>query len=832
MRNYILSILFLSISYSYSQNTDRWNSSKIFNEIEKLNFLGSVVYLAAHPDDENTNLIAYLSNKEKAYTSYISLTRGDGGQNLIGSELREALGLIRLQELLEARKVDGGNQYFTRANDFGFSKNPKETLQIWDKNQVLYDLTYLIRYLKPDVVITRFDYRTPGTTHGHHTSSALLMQDVFKNAHLKTFFPEQLKKLTPWQPKNLFLNISPFFYKTNKDFINAPKNNFLTVKTGNYYPNLGLSNSEIAAWSRSKHRSQGFGTLTKRGEFNEYLEPLITKKQKVTSIFDGVDTSWGRIKNTETIQKKLNSIISTFDFNAPENSIKKLVELYELIENIDDVFWKEIKLLDLKNIIFSCAGIYTDFYTIETTAIPGEKINLFCEVIAQNSDNIKIKSLIYLPTNQELIKNKQLIKNVDENEIFEIEIPKTTNYTTPQWINNHATNAMYFYNTDSWLETPDVIRDQKVSIEFLISGKSFSLKSNIISKTNDPSIGELRKNLNIIPPLSLSFEKDHIIKKDFNKFKILVNVHAQKKIKNTSVSLKENSNYNVFPKQHTISEINKNQIKEVEFYIEPKNSGRFEILAQAKFEDQIYNQQLNNISYPHIKNHILLNDAKSNLHVVNLYTNLKKIGYVLGAGDDVWKGIEEMGYDLEIINQKNLNYNNLKKYNCIILGIRAYNVVNELETNHTDLMKFVENGGTLIAQYNTTTQLNFKDFAPYPITISSNRVTDENAKVSFIEPNHPVLNYPNKITANDFKDWVQEQGLYYPIKWDARYKAILQSNDPEGIPEKGSLLVTKYGKGHYIYTGLSFFRQIPNGVTGAYKLLSNLIEIKDFDETE
>ena len=280
---------------TWGQRPEKPNAADIYHQIEKLNFLGNVLYIAAHPDDENTRLISYLSNEVLARTGYLSLTRGDGGQNLIGPELRELLGVIRTQELIEARKIDGGEQFFSRANDFGFSKNPTETLQIWDKNQVLSDVVWAIRTFRPDIVINRFDHRSPGTTHGHHTASAMLSMEAFDLANQPNQFADQLAYTQPWQPQRIYFNTSWWFYGSKEKFEKADKSKQAQLQIGVYYPFAGKSNQEIAALSRSCHQSQGFGNTGTRGEEDEYLEFLKgTAPANKNNLFDGIDTTWNR----------------------------------------------------------------------------------------------------------------------------------------------------------------------------------------------------------------------------------------------------------------------------------------------------------------------------------------------------------------------------------------------------------------------------------------------------------------------------------------------------------------------------------------------------------
>lgn len=379
-------LLLLSFQIGLAQRPTKPTSVEIYHQIQKLNFLGSVLYVAAHPDDENTRLISYLSNDKKARTGYLSLTRGDGGQNLIGTELRELLGVIRTQELIEARKIDGGEQFFSRANDFGFSKNPTETLEIWDKNQVLSDVVWAIRKFQPDVIINRFDHRSPGTTHGHHTASAMLSLEAFDLVNDKSIYPEQLKYVSTWQPKRVFFNTSWWFYGSKEKFEKADKSTQTKLNIGTYYQSLGKSNQEIAALSRSCHQSQGFGNTGTRGEEDEYLEFLKGEKlNDNTNLFEGIDTSWNRVQGGKAIGDILNAVEKNFDFKNPSASIPELVKAYTLIQNLSDKHWKEVKTEEIKKIIAACAGLYFEAVADVQEITPDSPLKIKLEVINRSS---------------------------------------------------------------------------------------------------------------------------------------------------------------------------------------------------------------------------------------------------------------------------------------------------------------------------------------------------------------------------------------------------------------------------------------------------------------
>ncbi|MFT5848917.1 PIG-L family deacetylase, partial [Psychroserpens sp.] len=393
-RLHLLLFALFSISLITAQQPKKPTSSEIHESIKKLNFLGSVLYVAAHPDDENTRLISYMSNDVKARTAYLSLTRGDGGQNLVGPEIRELLGVIRTQELLAARGTDGGEQLFTRANDFGYSKHPDETLAIWNKKEVLSDVVLAIRQFQPDVIINRFNHRTPGTTHGHHTSSAMLSVEAFDLVGDKNAYPKQLSRTNIWQPQRLFFNTSWWFYGSRENFEKADKSNLLAVDTGVYFPSSGLSNPEIAALSRSQHKSQGFGSTGSRGSQIEYIEiikgDLPTDK---TNIFEGIDTSWNRVEGGKAIGDILYAVEKNYDFKNPSASIPELMRAYLAIQNLENTHWKNIKTNEVKNIIAACAGLYLEVTANSNHATAGAVIDLNLEVINRSNSKIVLSSI-------------------------------------------------------------------------------------------------------------------------------------------------------------------------------------------------------------------------------------------------------------------------------------------------------------------------------------------------------------------------------------------------------------------------------------------------------
>ncbi|WP_283635556.1 PIG-L family deacetylase [Aquaticitalea lipolytica] len=826
LKRYLLLLFFSFFCLStQAQQPKKPNSSDIFESIKKLNFLGSVLYIAAHPDDENTRLISYMSNNVKARTAYLSLTRGDGGQNLIGPELRELLGVIRTQELLAARRIDGGEQRFTRANDFGYSKHPDETLAIWNKKEVLSDVVLAIRQFKPDVIINRFDHRSPGSTHGHHTSSAMLSYEAFDLANDKNAFPEQVKQYGTWQPKREFFNTSWWFYGSQENFDKADKTNLLSVDTGVFFPSNGLSNPEIAALSRSSHKSQGFGSTGSRGEQIEYIE-LIKGDLPAdkSNIFDGIDTSWNRVKGGKEIGNILKEVETNYDFKNPSASIPQLLEAYKLIQNLEDQHWKAIKLEDIKNVIAACAGLYLEAVAETNQATANSSINLKIESINRSDYQITLNS--YAINTLDVVKNIELKNNISYDFKDVLKIDSKQQPTTPYWLTKKGSLGMYTVDDKNLIGQPETPRNQLVTFNLTFGKTSISYSKPIVYKTNDDVKGEVYKPFEIIPEASAKVAEDVIIFENDKQKDIVVIVKAGRDNLEGFVQIAHPKDWNVYPEKQKVSITHKGEDQTLIFtVIPPKNQSEGLITPMVTVGNEVYTKKLVEINYDHIPFQTVLLPSESKVVRLDIKKRGENIGYIEGAGDVVPESLKQIGYNVVVIKPEEINAETLNRFDAIVVGIRAYNVVETLKYKQQLLFNFVEQGGNLIVQYNTSRETIVDELAPYKLELSRDRVTDENAEVRFLNPNHPLLNYPNKITEKDFEGWTQERGLYFPDQWSSEFTPLLSMNDKGETPKDGSLLVAKHGKGYYIYTGLSFFREFPEGVSGAYRLFANMLSI-------
>lgn len=832
MQKALIAFLFLCLISSpiTAQKPQKPTASQIYESIKKLNFLGSVLFVAAHPDDENTRLISHLANDLKARTAYISITRGDGGQNLIGTELGSLLGIIRTHELEEARKTDGGEQMFTRAIDFGYSKNPDETFSIWDKKEVLSDVVLAIRKFKPDIIINRFDHRTPGTTHGHHTASAILSVESFDLAADKTAFPNQLKTHKPWQAKRLLLNTSWRFYGTREAFEKADKSNLLALETGKFYPSIGLSNGEIAALSRSKHQSQGFGNTGIRGADTEYLELLKgSMPSDHSSLFEGINTTWSRIDGGQEIGDILYQVEKDFDFKSPSASIPKLVEAYKLLKNRTD-YWGVQKTNEIKKIITSSAGVFIEAVAETQYSAPKSEIKLTLEAINRSETSMELVDVSF---NLNPLINET--KNLEKNQRFSIEtpiiIPQNAPFTSPYWIKNKARKGLFNVEDATLIGLPTFNQNEPILFKINIEGETFTFEKEIVYKYNSPVTGEVYQPFQVLPEVTGKIKEKVIIFADESPREVAVIVRAGRDSISGEVSLEQPEGWTVSNPQ-TFDLDKKDREKEFVFTVTPpkeQSEGELNLLMQINGKQ--FNNEIVTLDYEHIPFQHILVPSQAKVAHIDLEINGQNIGYIQGAGDKTATALSQIGYQVTEIDLELMTAESIKEFDAIVVGIRAFNVHDLLRFKKEILFEYVKNGGNLVMQYNVSRGL-VSEIAPYSLTLSRNRVTNENAKVNFINPNHSVLNTPNQITESDFENWIQERGLYFANDWASEFKPVLRMKDPNEKAVDGSLVIAQHGKGNIAYTGLSFFRQLPAGVPGAYRLFANLLSLSNKQQSQ
>lgn len=817
----------LAISRGISQSPANPTSADMYQSLQKLKVLGAVLYVAAHPDDENTRLITYLS-KDKLYrTGYLSLTRGDGGQNLVGEEQGIELGLLRTQELLAARRTDGGEQFFTRAFDFGYSKNPDETFTKWNKEKILADVVWVIRKFQPDIIVTRFPTTGEGG-HGHHTGSAILANEAFAAAADPSRFPEQLKYVSVWQTKRVLWNTFNF------GGTNTTREDQFKVDVGGYNPLLGKSYGEIAAESRSQHKSQGFGVPASRGESWEYFRA--TKgDQPVSDLLDGIDQSWHRVKGGASVAALLDSISARFDFMHPEKSVKGLVQLYQLINTLPDHYWKTQKLKETEQLIAQCSGLFIDATTTEQFAVQTDSVRVNFSINNRLGTDAVLEKINV--SGFDTLINKKLDRNKNFTFSKSLYVSVEQSITQPYWLVAKMEEGSFNVADQLKIGQPDADPAYEAIVNISIYGTSFRFTRPVRYKFTDPVKGELYWPLVVLPPAEFEFTEANNI--SVNDTTAQTALHFSTNLrKDTSayyVQLKyPSAKWNAKRLEFTYKpwpEWPDNSSNAVFFNLKPvnKNINSTDSLSVTVKQNSksIYAGERKQVKYDHVPSIIYFKDAKANLVQIDLKTYGKKIGYITGAGDKVPEALEQMGYEVIVLGDKELSRNNLSQFDAIITGVRAYNTHAWLNKHFDKLMKYVNEGGNLIVQYNTSNQIGpvRAKIGPYPFTITRNRVTDENAVVRMLNPEHPVFTFPNKITDADFTGWKQERSIYHATDTSGKFEKLIGMADPGEKSDDGSLLVARYGKGWFTYTGIVFFRELPAGVPGAYRLLANIIAL-------
>jgi len=811
----ILTFGFFSIASS-AQQVRPAKSSEIYRDLKTLKHIPKVLYLAAHPDDENTGLLSWLINEQNVETGYLSLTRGDGGQNLLGTEQGAALGLIRTHELLEARKLDGAQQFFTRAIDFGFSKNTDDTFKQWDADSITADVVWVIRKFRPDVIICRFP-PTAAAGHGQHAASAVVAEKAFKLAGDKNAFPSQLKYVDVWQPKRLLWNTFRF------GATNTTSESQLKVNVGQYDAQLGMGYGELAGLSRSLHKSQGAGTQSVAGLRTEYFSPVLGDVAKI-SLFDRIPMNWSD-KGVGDIDELIDIVLLSFDYNHPDKSLHSLLMLRKRIAALQDVNLRKDKLAVIDKIILSCTGFMGEVVTNQAEAIAGNSYNFRLNVISRSSEPVILEQVNWI--NQ----TDNLNRRVSGDSLLTIErkiqIPANSSITEPYWLEKQAKNAATFsVANDTLIGLAENESALNVSLLLKIENEKFTVKLPLSFKKLDPVKGDVVEQLRIVPALDLSFAEPVYFAKEKEALSVTMRLKANKNINYGKVSFKIG---NTEIKSFTGINLAENTVTIKNFLIPAEDLSKIKT-SQNKLE-AVFSSESNEfnkgqvlIQYPHLPSLQYFVPATAWLIKGDVKVLAKRIGYIQGAGDLIPEFLRQAGLQVDVLSEADiLNPTKLASYDAVVTGVRVINTEKRIKNWQTALKTYVENGGTIVMQYNTTQDMALQDFGIYPFNIGGKRVTEENATVKFLVPNHKLLNYPNKITAEDFSNWVQERGAYFPDKWDDQYEPLFEMNDAGEEPLKGSTLYAKYGKGNFIYTPLAFFRQLPAGNVGAARLFFNFI---------
>jgi LmbE family N-acetylglucosaminyl deacetylase len=852
--------------------------------LKRLQTTASVLHTGAHPDDEDSGLLAYLARKEQARTAYLSLNRGEGGQNVIGTELFEPLGVIRTEELLQARRLDGGGQFFTRVMDYGFSKTRAEAAKIWGEKETLGDMVRAIRMYRPMVIISRFS-GTPADGHGQHQLAGYLTPLAFKAAADPNEFPEQIADgLRPWQAKKLYVSQS---FVQNSD--NVPS---LVLNTGEYDSLIGRSYFEIAMEGRTQHKSQEMGVLELRGKMNSgmrLVENFGAKVEKESSVFDGIDTSLTAIPklvglnddfmNSELkdAQKATNEAVQNFDALNPSRIIPNLIKGLKAIRKARGEVSQRTKqlqntaladadfLLAEKEIEFSKAlqmasGIVVDALSDTETIVAGDTANVAVRIFAPENTLVKVKNVSMLVPNgwtantaTEPAQQENMFRPRRETAFnaafFAVTAPKDAKPTEPYWLDTPRKN----FNFD-WQETDpknmpfqSALMNAEAILE--IGGESITVKKDVQYRYADDIRGELRRDVVIVPLVSVALDSNLLIAPVSNKpskQKITVSVtnNAPRETKGM-IKISLPNGWAATPGSAEFALKNRGEKSAVSFDLTiPANAkpDDYKLITQAIIGGQTYNQTMQTIAYPHIQTHRRYQKAEISAKVLNLKVAPVRVGYIMGSGDKVPEAIRRLGLNVTMLEEKDLSTGDLSKFDTIVVGIRASQTRPDFVANNNRLLDFMKSGGTLIVQYQQQEYVN-QNLPPLPAKmdtvingtqrISNVRVTDENAKVTILAPKHPVFNFPNKIGDGDWQNWIQERNLYSFSTFDEKYTPLLEAHD-EGEPEsRGGMVYAEIGKGKYIYTSYSWFRQLPNGNSGAYRIFANMLSLpKAGKETE
>jgi LmbE family N-acetylglucosaminyl deacetylase len=808
------------------------DSAQIQLALRKLGVVGSVLYVGAHPDDENTNLLAYLANEALLRTAYLSITRGDGGQNLIGAEQGAELGVIRTQELLAARRVDGAEQFFTRARDFGYSKSPEETLRIWGKDAVLADVVWVIRRFQPDIIITRFSPEL-ADTHGHHTASARLTVEAFRAAADPSRFPEQLGQgVHPWQAQRLFWNRSSWSIKPQEDL-----SGFLSLDVGKYNPLLGLSYGEMAAESRSMHKSQGFGVARTRGPIVEYFKLLDRAPSSpglATTLLGGIDFSWSRIKNSRAVARLVERVVRQFVPAEPYKSIPTLLQLDEALDSVRDVAWRTCKHAQIRELVLACAGLFLEATAADFRVVPGGTMDVTATAINRSPVKFTLRE-IHFPGSAISIAEGALASLELKRTV---RIPNTTALTTPYWLVAPAEPGLSRVEDPALVGMPEAPPPLEVEFVLAAGGSTLTVRRPITFKWTDPVAGECYRPLEVTPPVLLRPANTVLVLPNGEPRTLGVRLTAVAPSMRGTLRLEIPAGWSVSPPSVPFELAVQGDNKEILFHIQP--STKMDRLASARgvlhFLAEVgpnrFSLGQTRIEHAHIPMQTILANANVQLVAFPLERKGTRIGYIPGPGDEIPASLRQAGYTVTVIGDTvladasaNQSGSAFANFDAVVTGVRAFNSSAQLRAAHVALLAYVQAGGTLVVQYNTNNRLSplTMPIGPFPFEIGRERITDENAPVIFVSPTHSILNYPNKIGEHDFDGWEQERGLYFASNWDARYQTVVSMNDPGEGSLPGGILVARYGKGSFVYTALAFFRQLPAGVPGAFRLFANLL---------
>jgi LmbE family N-acetylglucosaminyl deacetylase len=805
------------VSGAFGQSPRPSSASDIRESIDRLATVGSVLYVAAHPDDENTAFLAAMVHGRNVRAAYLSITRGEGGQNLIGPEQGDLLGMIRTQELLAARSVDGGEQSFTRAIDFGYSKTTEETLRFWGREEIVGDLVRVIRRFRPDVVVTRFTPELGG--HGNHTASAALTAEAVRAAGDASRFPEQLTDHTLWSPRRLVWNV---FRQGTGDAVPAGA---VTEDLGSFDPVIGRSYTELAGEARTMHKSQGFGAVQNRSSAVNVFQHVWGDSARA-DLFDGVDLTWRRLGDDGSTQKLIDSMRAAFDDRRPGRSIPILLSIRAKVVDLPDGMWKNRKLSEVDDLIVACAGVWLDALAPRSSVVAGDSLLVTLTAVNRSDVSVRVRSWTVEGTGARSDAPLVLEPLVQKVSTLAGLVPSSKVATQPYWLRSEHEAFRYTIADPRLIGLAEGGPAFSVSVDLEVSGVRVERVIPVRHRRIDPVDGEVYRPVITTTPVHVSFtEPVHVFPSQASRT-VTVLVKTVRAGATASVRLELPEGWTSLPVARTMDQWNVDEVRSFTFEVRPSRSAKSGVArATVEIEGRRVGVGVVEAAYDHIPHQTLHVPAMARLLSIPVAVRAASIGYVMGAGDDVAEGLRRLGCRVELLTDEALGTAGWSSYDAIVVGVRAFNTRPALRVAKRRFDEYVRNGGTVIVQYQTTARGESDDIAPVPLVIGRERVTEEDAPMEILDPRHRVMNAPNRIVPQDLDGWVQERGLYYASSWDGTFIPLLSANDAGEPPRKGGLLVAKIGRGHFVYTGLSFFRQIPAGVPGAYRLLANLVSL-------
>ncbi|HET7551579.1 MAG TPA: PIG-L family deacetylase [Gemmatimonadaceae bacterium] len=823
--------------------------------VEGLGVSVRVLLIGAHPDDEDTRLITWLTKGEHADVAYLSLTRGDGGQNLIGNELGEALGVIRTEELLAARRLDGGHQYFTRAYDFGFSKSADESFQHWPHDSVLSDVVTVVRAFRPHVIVSVFS-GTPRDGHGQHQVAGIVAREAFDAATDTVRFPRSATAgLGPWAPLK--------FYRARSYW--GGEGATFTYNAGKYDPLLGESYAELAALSRSQHKSQGFGRVAELGSMTGSVRREASRvgspgdPSSERSIFAGIDTTWSRLDSlvsrpeeraivarlvaaTKDVREKIDLFDPSADVDALTRAHAALAALAaaeresphpnpDVQSSVADGLVRATRALLMARGIAVEATVDRDFVAL------GDSIAVSVAIYNRGKRPVAVRvplpgAPMALASTATGSGSARATANGSKGVVIAPDSAyETTIYvrgdslSRPWWLVTPRRGDMFTVPLDGKSEDS---RNLGPTVRLLFDDGAVETDVPVVHVYGDPVRGEVRRPLMVVPPVSVTLDRTVALARAGAPIERTVRVTLRSAIpeRSATLSLDLPRGLTADSATRTITLPGVDSAATFSFTVRGTlPAGEHRLSASVRSGSETFDMGYVPIDYEHIRPRNMYREASIDVHAVDaaLPPGLR-VGYIQGVGDNVAPALRELGVPLTLISPTSLASADLSRFTTIVVGTRAYQSHPELTASNARLLRWVQRGGTLVVQYGQY-EMARPGMMPYPVTLSrpAARVTDENAPVKVLKPESPLLTWPNRIGPDDWKGWVQERSVYMPTTFDSHYTALLEMHDPGESPNDAAILVAPFGKGTYVYTTLSLFRQLPAGNPGGARLMLNLL---------